>query len=48
MVLELYLSQTVLNNLDAIKSIGCSYFDCDYGLAYLATNAGHQLPDFSK
>ena len=47
MVLELYLSQTVLNNLDAIKSIGCSYFDCDYGLSYLVVNAGHNLPDFS-
>ena len=46
MVLELYLSQAVLRNLDAITSIGCCYFDCDYGLAYIVSNPGNKLPDF--
>ena len=45
MVLELYLSQAVLGNLDSITSIGCC-FDCDYGLAYIVSNPGHKLPDF--
>lgn len=46
MVLELYLSQKVLGNLDLITPINCDYFDCEYGLAMLAANPGKKLPDF--
>ena len=46
MVLELYLSQKALGNVNAITSLGCNYFDCDYGLSHLAVNAGKMLPDF--
>ena len=31
-VLELFLSQNVLGNFNQITSIGCNYFDCEYGL----------------
>lgn len=46
MVLELYLVQKVLGNLDVITPINCDYFDCEYGLAVLAGNPGQELPDF--
>ena len=46
MVLELYLSYTVLGNIDKIKDIGCKYFDCEYGLENLMVNPGRLLPDF--
>ena len=46
MVLELYLSQKALGDVNAITSLGCSYFECDYGLSHLVVNAGNKLPDF--
>ena len=46
MVLELYLSQKAIGNIDAISIIGCDYFDCDYGLSHMVVNAGNKLPDF--
>ena len=46
MVLELYLSQVVLENIDSIRSIGCRYFDCPYGPSALLVNPGKRLPDF--
>ena len=46
MVLELYLAQIVLRNLDSITPINCDYFDCEYGLTVLAGNPGNSLPDF--
>lgn len=46
MVLELYLAQIVLRNLDSITPINCDYFDCEYGLAVLAGNPENGLPDF--
>ena len=45
-VLELYLSQKVLGNIDAVSTIPCDYFDFEYGLSRLDVNAGHRLPDF--
>lgn len=46
MILELYLSQKVLGNLDVITPINCDYFDCEYGKSVLAINPGKKLPDF--
>lgn len=46
MVLELYLSQIVVGNLDLVTRVGCEYFDCNYGLSFMAVNPGHKLPDF--
>ncbi len=46
MILELYLSQKVLGNLDVITPINCDYFDCEYGKSVLAINPGISLPDF--
>ncbi len=46
MVLELYLSQQVLGDVNAITSLGCNYFECDYGLSHLIANTGNKLPDF--
>lgn len=46
MILELYLSQKVLGNLDVITPINCDYFDCEYGKSVLAINPGKSLPDF--
>ena len=46
MVLEYYLSQKVIGNVDAISKIGCSYFSAHYGMAALALNIGNELPDF--
>ncbi len=46
MVLELYLSQKVLGNLDAITHIKCEYFYCEYGLSVLDADPGKKLPDF--
>lgn len=46
MVLELYLSQKAIGNVDSISRIGCDYFDCDYGLSHMVVNAGNKLPDF--
>lgn len=48
MVLELYISQRVLGNLDKITMISCNYFDCGYGLAHIVANPGKMLPDFVK
>ena len=46
MVLELYLSQKAIGNVDAITTISCDYFSCDYGLSNLVVNPGNKLPDF--
>ena len=46
MILELYLSQKVLGNLDVITPINYDYFDCEYGNNVLSVNPGKQLPDF--
>ncbi len=45
MVLELYLAQIVLGNVNSI-TLECSYFSCAYGLKYLTLNTGKELPDF--
>ena len=47
MVIELYLSQKTMGNVDAITSLGCDYFDCEYGLAHLVSDADKRLPDFT-
>ena len=47
MIIELYLSQAALGNIDCITEIGCSYFDCRYGLSPIMGNHGIYLPDFS-
>lgn len=46
MILELYLSQIVLGNLNAVTPVNCNYFDCNYGSNALVVNPGKQLPDF--
>ena len=46
MILELYLSQKVLGNLDSVTPVNCNYFDCKYGYNVLFANPGKQLPDF--
>ena len=46
MILELYLSQKVLGNLNTVTPVNCSYFDCKYGYNVLSANPGNQLPDF--
>lgn len=46
LVLELYLSQKTIGNVDAICEIGCCYFDLDYGLSNLVVSKGIVLPDF--
>ena len=48
MVVELYLSQIVIDNVDLITSMGCSYFETDYGLSPILGNVGIKLPDFEK
>lgn len=45
-VMELYLSQKVLENVDFMSATGCEYFDFEYGQSRLLVNAGHRLPDF--
>ena len=47
MILELYLSQTALGNVDIITTLGCCYFDCDYGLSHLSVHSRNKLPDFA-
>ncbi len=46
MIMELYLSQKVLGNLDAVTPVNCDYFDCNYGYNAIYANPGKQLPDF--
>lgn len=46
MILELYLAQEVLGNLDTITPVNCDYFDCEYGIDVLEVNPGKRLPDF--
>ena len=46
LVLELFLSQKALGNVDEITLIGCDYFKCDYGLSYLEVDVGKRLPGF--
>lgn len=46
MVLELYLSQRTIGNVDEITSLGCDYLNCDYGQAHLVVKTGKNLPDF--
>lgn len=48
MVLELYLSQRVLGNLDVISRIRNDYFSCGYGFSYLIATPQVTLPDFPR
>lgn len=48
MAIELYLSQIVTSNVDLITSLGCGYFETDYGLSPILGNVGIKLPDFEK
>ena len=45
-VMELYLSQIVLGNVDMISSLSCDYFGFFYGLVPLASKRADILPDF--
>lgn len=46
MVVEMYLSQKVIGDVDYISDIGCEYFDFQYGIVNLASKLPDKLPDF--
>lgn len=46
MVLELYLSQQAIGNVEMITMIGCDYFECNYGASYIVEHLQNELPDF--
>ena len=48
MVVEMYLSKEVSGNLDEISSIGCDYFQFEYGIANIATTLEPDLPDYEN
>lgn len=46
MILELYLSQKVLGNLDIVSSFDSEYFNSKYELCNIVGYVGNKLPDF--
>ena len=46
MIMELYLSQKVLGNLDIVSSLDCEYFDSEYEMCCFGGYTGDKLPDF--
>lgn len=48
MVVELYLSQIVVGDVNEISTIGCDYFSFEYGLVNLEMKCADSLPDFRK
>lgn len=48
MVVEMYLSKESIGDLDEISSIGCDYFQFEYGIANIATTLEPDLPDFEN
>lgn len=46
MIMELYLSQKVLGNLDAVSNLDCEYFGSKYEMCTFGGYISNKLPDF--